>query len=217
MEKQRGWESLHFHIRVLRPLLLLVGVCPETLCFALSQLPIKSDRRQVSSFIHALCVLDAACNMKYLCGNIVMLRRYWHWHRGIRASLFVPQDERLFPPLAPRFLPTVSWLKEQLCVHVGIMTSVSTDNDVWSERSQRKNVTHLFVVCGRTDQQSVRLHCKCHRPGHWIWAVPVTEQWTFDKCFQWKRSLLIQFSSQICRNFRCLNVPELGIRVWHGS
>lgn len=61
----------------------------------------KSNTTQTSSSIHTLV---AVYNLKYLCGNIITVQIYWQWQQGIRASLCVPQDERVFLSLAPEVL-----------------------------------------------------------------------------------------------------------------
>lgn len=121
----------------------MVGCVKRLFSFTFSRLPFKSDRTQVSSSIHTLWVLDAVYNMKYLCGNIIMVRIYWQWQRCIRASLFVPQDERVFLSLAPEALWTMSWLNVRPHVransgHVWIMLSVSeTMKGGWIQREER--------------------------------------------------------------------------------
>lgn len=97
-----GWGVLHIHERVLRAL-------PFVACGASSEFPlvyfkmaaVKRDTTQTSSSIHTL---DAVYNVKYLCGNIITIQIYWQWQQGIRASLCVPQDERVFLSLAPEVL-----------------------------------------------------------------------------------------------------------------
>lgn len=81
----------------------------------------KTDTTQTSSSIHTLV---AVCNLKYLCGNIIMVQIYWQWQQGIRASLCVPQDERVFLSLAPEVLQgmdcVTSWQQPgRLKLHAG--------------------------------------------------------------------------------------------------
>lgn len=87
------------------------GVSKDFFSLTFGLLPFESDKTQVSSPAHALWVLDADYNVKYLCGNIIMVQIYWQWQRGIRASLLVPQDERVFHWPAPEAPWTTSWLK----------------------------------------------------------------------------------------------------------
>lgn len=116
--------------------------------FTFSRQPFKSDRTQVSSSIHTLWVLDAAYDTKYLCGNIIMIRIYWQWQQGMRVSLFVPQDERVFLSLAPEALWTMSWSNGPPRVgvdggHVWITLPVSeTMIGGWIQREER--MRHLF-------------------------------------------------------------------------
>lgn len=69
---------------------------------------VMRDTTQTSSSIHTL---DAVYNAKYLCGNIITIQIYWQWQQGIRASLCVPQDERVFLSLAPEVLRGMDCVK----------------------------------------------------------------------------------------------------------
>lgn len=98
----RGKIVLHIHERVLRALPFVArGVSRESLLVYSKLAAFKSDTTQTSSSIHTLV---AVYNLKYLCGNIITVQIYWQWQQGIRASLCVPQDERVFLSLAPEVL-----------------------------------------------------------------------------------------------------------------
>ena len=135
-----GGEKLHQHERGLGALPFLVGCVKRLFLVYFKPAAFKSDTTQVSSSIHTLWVLDAA---RYLCGNIIMVWIYWQWHRGIRVSLFVPQDERVFLSLAPEAMWTVSRLHEWPPVradsgHVWIMLSVlETMRGAWIQWEER--------------------------------------------------------------------------------
>lgn len=97
----RGGD-LHIHERVLRAIPFVArGASREFLLVYFKMAAVKSDTTQTSPSIHTL---DAAYNVKYLCGNIITAQIYWQWQWGIRASLCVPQDERVFLSLAPEVL-----------------------------------------------------------------------------------------------------------------
>lgn len=93
---------LHIHERVLKALPFVArGASRDFLLVYFKPAAFKGDTRQTSSSIHTL---EAVYNAEYLCGNIITVQIYWQWQQGIRASLCVPQDERVFLSLAPEVL-----------------------------------------------------------------------------------------------------------------
>lgn len=97
-----GGGGLHIHERVLRAIPFVArGASRAFLLVYFKMAAVKSDTTQTSPSIHTL---DAAYNVKYLCGDIITAQIYWQWQESIRASLCVPQDERVFLSLAPEVL-----------------------------------------------------------------------------------------------------------------
>lgn len=127
------------------------GASTDFFSFTLDWLPLRViERRFPLPFIRHEPLLDVTYNMKYFCGNIITVQIYWQWQRGIRASLCVPQDERVFLWLVPEALWSVS----------GAVTfsASETMRSGWVQREGR--MRHRF---GKWGKQFVKEVCQISR------------------------------------------------------
>lgn len=166
-------EEILQHERLLRVLTFSWGASKDFFSLTFGLLPFESDKTQVSSPARALWVLDADYNVKYLCGNIIMVQTYCQWQQGIRVSLFVPQDETVFLKSAPEAPSTASWLKWRPRVRAdsgGISVTLSVPETMtggwikWEER------TFVFILDFMSKVMVVHFKCCRRRQGNATWT-----------------------------------------------
>lgn len=126
------------------------GASGDFFSFTLAWLPLRViERRFPLPFIRREPLLDVAYNMKYFCGNIITVQIYWQWQRGIRASLCVPQDERVFLWLAPEALWSASGAARRQWRRLNNVLSVR-NNEKWLDPAWGKDETPVRGKWGRS-------------------------------------------------------------------
>lgn len=138
------------------------GASTDFLSFTLDWLPLRViERRFPLPFISREPLLDVVYNMKYFCGNIITVQIYWQWQLGIRASLCVPQDERVFLWLAPEALWSTSGAVHRHWRHLNNVLCVR-NNEKWLGSVWGKDET---PVRGKRGQSFVTEVCqRSHHP-----------------------------------------------------
>lgn len=136
--------------------------------FTFCWLPYKSDRTQISSSIHALWVLDAVYNMKYLCGNIIMARILLAMamrHKGFpicatrwEVVFFSGARGPVNYELIKRVTSRLCW--QWLCLKNALSVK---DNGRWFDSVRGKDETIVYSVW-RKNHLSVQVRMS---PRHW--------------------------------------------------